>query len=136
MNDTEVMNMIKRHEGYRETLYRDSLGFLSGGYGHCFHYGSALPQDIWEQIFEHDYGQAVADYKVLNLDLDPVRRAVIIDMLFNLGLNGVRQFKRMLKALRIGNYGGAANEMLDSQWMVQVGKRADELAMMMRTGKP
>ena len=135
MNDTEAQKMIKRHEGYGPNLYMDTAGVLTGGYGHAFHLGSSLPQQVWSLIFYHDYQQAVRDYEVLDLDLDPVRRAVVIDMLFNLGLPGMFKFKNTLAALRAGDWELAAKEMENSKWYGQVRTRAVELVRMMRTGE-
>lgn len=68
-------------------------------------------------------------------DLDPVRQMVLLDMGFNLGVAGLLQFRMFLAALREGRYGLAADHMLDSDWASQVGKRALELADMMRTAR-
>ena len=67
--------------------------------------------------------------------LDKIRQKVIIDMAFNLGMNGLISFENMIQALVEKNYDEAADEMLDSLWAEQVGNRADRLAQMMRTGK-
>jgi len=56
-------------------------------------------------------------------------------MAFNLGFNGLMQFKRMWKHLGRHDYPGAAKEMLNSKWAFQVGNRAIELAKIMRTGE-
>lgn len=66
--------------------------------------------------------------------LDDVRKVVLCDMAFNLGITGLLKFKRMLKAIELGNYQMAADEMLQSKWAKQVGKRATDLADMMRQG--
>lgn len=135
MEHYETRAMIKRHEGYSNNVYIDSVGVPTGGYGHAFHEGSKLPDIVWEQIFDYDYLQAVKDYDSLGLLLDPVRKAVIIDMLFNLGLTKLLKFKKMLKALRSGDWEKAAYEMQDSDWYGQVRTRAVRLVRMMRTGK-
>ena len=62
-----------------------------------------------------------------------IRRRVLIDMAFNLGVNGLLTFKRMIQALEAEDYEWAAREMLDSKWATQVHGRADRLAMMMET---
>jgi len=36
---------IKEHEGYCETVYRDTLGFETGGYGHKIIPGEDIPTD-------------------------------------------------------------------------------------------
>ena len=64
-----------------------------------------------------------------------IRRRVLIDMAFNLGISGLLSFQNMIGALEVGNYEVAAEEMLDSRWSEQVGKRAERLANMMRTNE-
>jgi len=127
--------LIREHEGYSEEVYFDTVGVPTGGYGHAFLPGSKLTQDIWEEIFQYDYNLAVSDYYYLSLDLDPVRRAVVVDMLFNLGLPKLLKFKNTLAAIRQGDYERAARGMLNSKWARQVGRRAKELSEMMRTGE-
>jgi lysozyme len=127
--------LIRKHEGYREGVYYDTVGVPTGGYGHAFLPGSKLPKDTWEQIFLYDYNLAVSDYYYLDLDLDPVRRAVMVDMLFNLGLPKLLKFKNTLAAIRQGDYERAARAMLNSKWARQVKSRAKQLSEMMRTGE-
>ncbi len=138
MNNKEIMDMVKSHEGYRDRVYFDSIGIPTGGYGHAFLPGSPLPPIVCDILFEHDFNSAVKDYEIIvnryQLDLDPVRRAVIIDMLFNMGLSRLQGFKKMLAALSIGDWDRAADEMLDSKWAMQVGNRSTYLAEMMRKG--
>jgi lysozyme len=59
----------------------------------------------------------------------------MVDMLFNLGLPKLLKFKNTLAAIRQGDYERAARGMLNSKWARQVGRRAKELAEMMRTGE-
>ncbi len=68
-------------------------------------------------------------------ELDPVRQKVIIDMRFNLGAAGFKEFKKMIEALEINDYNKAADEMRDSVWYYQVGLRAKRLIKMMITGE-
>ena len=56
-------------------------------------------------------------------------------MCFNLGISGLKRFKKMLAACVAGDYEAAAEEMLSSRWAVQAGARARENAAMMRSGK-
>lgn len=135
MDDTKLKDMIKSHEGYRPYVYYDSLGFPTGGYGHAFLDRSPISHDVALLLFEEDFSLAVEDYNKLDLQLDSVRRAVVIDMLFNLGLTRFRGFRKTIKALRRGDYDTAAKEMLDSKWAKQVKSRAFRLARMMKTGE-
>lgn len=67
--------------------------------------------------------------------LDNVRQAVVASMVFNLGLTKFLEFKNTIAAIRDKNWDAAASGMMNSLWAKQVGKRADELAGMMRTGR-
>ena len=44
---------IKKHEGYMVKPYTDTLGFLTGGYGHKILPGEEIPtdQEGWEKLF-------------------------------------------------------------------------------------
>ena len=68
-------------------------------------------------------------------DVDEVRRAVLVDMAFNLGISRLLGFKKFLAALAIHDYETAAKEMLDSKWRRDVRGRACTLARMMETGE-
>lgn len=139
MNEEQLKNMIKRHEGFRDHVYIDSVGIPTGGYGHAFLNRSPLPQEVCDILFEWDFKIAQKDCQILidrhGLELNDVRRAVLTDMLFNMGIVRVSGFKKMLSAMASGFWGIAANEMLDSKWARQVGKRSTYLAELMRKGE-
>lgn len=137
MTYDEVVDMIKRHEGFSEKLYLDTVGVLTGGWGHAFFVGDYIPFYIWEKILWLDIKKAYDDLEKLKLndDLDEVRKAVIVDMLFNLGLTNFLKFKKLIAALRNKDYEEAAKEMENSKWAKQVKSRATELIKMMRTGE-
>jgi lysozyme len=127
--------LIRKHEGFRDKVYFDTEGVPTIGYGHAFLVGSKLPIWIIEALFWMDHAEAVKGYESLGLDLSDARRAVVVNMIFNLGLTRFLGFKETIRALRAGNYIKAAAEMLDSKWARQVGPgRSEELAQMMRTG--
>ncbi len=67
--------------------------------------------------------------------LDWIRQRVLIDMGFNLGISGLMGFKRMIAALKVGDFQEAAREMMDSKWARQVPNRANRLRKMMLTGR-
>jgi len=138
MNDETAKKMIERHEGRKKRIYRDSLGNLSCGVGHLLEEGSEFPRSAADILFERDFMVACADVAYLTLqnqlNLTSNRRAVLIDMVFNLGLSRIQTFKRMFAALREDNFELAADEMLDSRWAGQVKGRAIELSDMMRAG--
>ena len=69
------------------------------------------------------------------ITLSEARRAVLVSMVFNMGLAGFLKFKTTIGHIEHGEYVQAADAMLDSKWAKQVGPRATELAEMMRSGK-
>ena len=66
--------------------------------------------------------------------LNTVRRDVVLNMVFNLGLPRFRRFKKNIAAIKDKRWDDAAKEMLNSKWARQVKGRAKELARMMRKG--
>lgn len=128
-------DLIKRHEGYRDRVYEDSEGIPTIGWGHALHVGSNVPERVSELFFRGDMREAYKGYHSLTLPLDPVRKAVVVNMIYNLGLRKFKKFKRTIKLIKSGDYTLAAVEMLNSKWADQVGRRALELSQMMRTGE-
>ncbi len=132
-------SLIKRHEGLRLDIYIDSLGFPTVGYGHALHIGSYITHEIADKLFELDFKIVLREYerflKDNGIEIDEVRRTVILNMLFNLGRPKLMRFKKFRAALKIKDYKTASAEMLDSLWAEQVGHRAIILAEIMKTGK-
>lgn len=143
---------LKRHEGLRLAAYLDGLGVLTVGYGHnCLAWpvegvekpGDAITPEQADFLFRSDLelAEAQAGYALPWMDiLNYPRRAVLVNMAFNLGVGsvasgrGLMGFRRMLAALQRKDYPGAAREMLNSRWAGQVGARARELAAQMQSG--
>ena len=57
--------------------------------------------------------------------------SILTEMVFQLGKNGVRKFKKMLRAITIKDYQEASVQMIDSKWARQTPERAKRLAKMM-----
>ena len=66
--------------------------------------------------------------------LDQIRLECLLEMAFQLGIQGLLQFKATLELVEVGKYEAAAAQMLLSRWTQQTPTRAKELAEMMRTG--
>lgn len=65
--------------------------------------------------------------------LSPVRKMVILNMAFNMGVNGLLQFRKTIAFIQFQLWEDAANEMLNSKWAEQVGARARRLSQAMKT---
>ncbi|MFP5222433.1 MAG: glycoside hydrolase family protein [Acidobacteriota bacterium] len=108
----------------------------SGGGDEGFLY-FAISQHESEKTFQEDIRQTTADVQTkirFAQQLDEVRKMVILDMCFNMGIARLLKFKKMLGHLEQMDFDGAADEMINSEWYGQVGTRAERLVKMMRTG--
>lgn len=134
MIDVRAIDLIKHHEGLRLTPYKDSEGVLTVGYGHNLE--RPITEIDAERLLKMDLRAAENDCAGFDWyhALDRVRRAVILNMVFNLGLHRFSKFKKTIGFIENGQFYKAADEMLDSKWAGQVGSRAIVLSNMMRTG--
>jgi len=135
---SRLRDMLIRHEGKRLNPYLDSEGILTIGVGRNLSRKPAISYGEMMMMLDNDLDDAEHDlsnaYPWLVSKDDDVRRDVLIDMVFNLGITRFKGFKRMIAAFECDSYEDCAREMLDSKWAVQVGRRATELAHMMITG--
>ena len=133
-----------RHEGYIREIYLDSEGYETFGVGHLvteldvehtWPVGTPVTDERILAVFEEDFLDALEDAESLVDGLynhsDAVIR-VLVNMAFNLGRTRLRQFKNMLAAIEARDYKKAADEMEDSKWYTQVGRRSKELVNIMR----
>lgn len=125
-----------RHEGLRLFPYRDSEGLLTIGVGRNIEErGISREEALYlldNDIREHT-SELRARFQVVDT-LTEARRDVLINMAFNMGVPRLAGFLRMWAAIEAGDWRKAAAEMLDSEWALQVGDRAIELAHVMQYG--
>lgn len=88
-----------------------------------------LKNDIAKTMEQLD--QALHFYKRLG----PVRRDVLTNMAFQMGVSGLLKFKKTLDYVAQGEFEKASVEMLISKWAKQTPNRTKELSEQMRTGK-
>ena len=129
--------MLIRHEGLRLKPYRDAESKLTIGVGRNLD-DEGITRAEALMLLDNDIATVRRDVTRAFPwfpGLDPVRKDVVLTMVFNLGLPGFRRFEKTIAAIRAGDWENAAREMLRSRWASQVGKRATELAAMMERGK-
>jgi len=129
-----IIKKVKRHEGWRSKPYKCSTGHLTIGYGTKIdeiskEEGELLLRSRLDDILKYALPQVPEFW-----DLNNIRKLVYLDMLYNLGFKGFIGFKNMRKAVKEGNWHGAANEIHNSLYYKQVGIRGQENAKMMRFG--
>lgn len=129
-----LVEQIQRHEGLRLKPYYCSAGKLTIGYGRNLEEVGITAYEA-EVLLLNDLARCQND--CLHAfpwfaDLSEPRQQVLLNMCFNLGLAGLKTFTKFLKAVELGHYDTAADEMLDSLWAKQVKGRALDLSKMMR----
>ncbi len=137
----KVKNRIKTHEGFRNKVYKDTLGKKTIGYGHLcveewWEDDKEYPDAQLDRIFDKDFDKAKDGASKLyeGCEISDTAKGLIIEMVFQLGPTGVKKFRNMWNALKQTppQYDVAATEMLDSRWAKQTPSRAKELSNIMK----
>lgn len=142
-----LIDDLKKHEGFRENVYKDTLGLDTVGYGFLV---SALQADERELNGGkvEPMSREVAD-KILELKIDKLKKEVffnltwlyqkpqaikdaLMNMAYQMGVRGLLSFKNSLALIEAGNYSEAADNMLKSKWATQTPSRAKEIANIIR----
>ena len=131
-----IEKMLILHEGEHLKPYLCPAGKLTIGVGRNLE-DNGITQEESRFLLLNDIARCEREMEQFFFcgKIGEVREAVVMDMLFNLGLPRFRTFRKMIAALDRAKYDLAADEMLDSRWAQQVGQRAIRLADMMRTGQ-
>lgn len=146
-------NLILKHEGMRLVSYKDSLGYPTIGIGFLLSRKNArsrleqvgvttfVPLRITEEqalaLLDLDISDALTDLRIMFDDFDTLsdnRKAVLVDMYYNLGGIRLRGFVHFIAAVRKGLWQEAGSQMLQSDWSKQVGARAVEDQNLLVTG--
>ena len=133
----KLKGLLVQHESYRQFPYSDTTGHLTVGIGrNLSDRGISTTEAVY--LLDDDisyFTSKLNHFLPFFVKLDENRQIALLDMCFNLGIQGFLNFTQMIVALESGNYELAAKEMLDSKWAQQVGERATLLANIVRTGQ-
>ena len=87
------------------------------------------------EVFEQDIQVTINDCKKVYDDwdsMDETVKLICCNMMFNLGYPRYCKFKKMVQAIKDGDWLEAGNQMQDSRWYKQVTNRADRLISRMK----
>lgn len=132
----KLIKQLKKHEGVELKPYKCTSNKLTIGIGRNLE-DVGISEHEAEYLLMNDldtYMTAAKTYDWYN-GLNDARKAVIVNMLFNMGQTNFNKFLKMKQALNVGDYAEAAKQMLNSRWAKQVKGRSEELAAQMETGK-
>ena len=131
---------LMEHEGFIPKIYKDTRGLATIGYGHLvtkqdtFIEDVEYPEEELYDLFLKDLQKAKngAEEIVGHIkELHSTAKEIITEMVYQLGVTGVRRFLKTLLHLENRDYKNASMEMLDSAWRKQTPKRCEKLSKMM-----
>ena len=130
-----LLKEIKKHEGFRSTVYECSEGYDTIGYGFAIK-DLELDKDIAELILKRKLEklQKRISSKFGWFDNSPKEvKDVVTNMCYQLGLTGFSKFKKTIYLIETEQYEEASVEMLHSLWAKQTHNRAKELSETLRS---
>lgn len=145
----ESIALHKKFEAWRNFVYDDAtglpirpgsvvIGHPSIGFGRALDTQGILPAE-GNLLLANNDADCTHDLQVVFAQrwdtLGAARQAALIDMRYNLGPTGFREFHKMITALLNQQWAVAAAEMRNSLWAQQVGQRAVDLAQMIESGE-
>lgn len=134
----KLIEQLNVDEGRVKHAYKDSLGYLTIGVGRLIDKakGGGLSDKEIDYLLSNDI-----DLKYLSLvhelawitSLSEARQAVLLNMAFQMGVEGLLKFKNTLKFIKEGNYTAASQGMGNSLWAKQTPNRAKKMIQQMLT---
>lgn len=148
-----AVKLCKEAEGFRSSMYRCPAGAPTIGFGRNLNVYPLSNLEVQECAINEN-GEvvctpAIAEKWLVNILTEhkeklstfgwyrgkAERRAVLLDLVYNLGLPKFLTFEKFLHAMLIEDYPTAANELQDSKWYSQVGLRGVRNCRIILTGE-
>ena len=131
---------IKAHEGFRDHIYKDSLGKATIGYG--FLVAALSPDELKLNGGKAEPMSREVAEQILNLKVAKLQKRVfqclpwlqnkpqsvqdtLIEMAYQLGLAGIMDFRHTLSCIEAGDYAQAARNLRASLLYRQTPKRVE-----------
>tara|TARA_Y100000782_G_scaffold80775_1_gene87270 strand:- start:624 stop:3059 length:2436 start_codon:yes stop_codon:yes gene_type:complete len=157
----DKLAQLKKDEGFRSSVYEDTEGIKTVGYGFNLERGGAqealdasgikksladlksgkesLTEEEASKLMGDEYGQyAAAAKRFVNKGKDGTwknlsqdRQRVITNMAYNIGEGSLSKFSKLRKAIQDGDYEEAGAQMSSSKWAGQVKGRSTRLVARM-----
>ena len=140
----QLREELEADEGCVMEIFKDHLGLNTCGVGHLIkegdpefemEVGDPVSEERVAELFEKDIAWTLSDCQKLLPDFDMLPeeiRLIVANMCFNLGVNRLGRFEKLLDAIEDRDWEKAADEMLDSKWARQLPGRSDRLIARMR----
>lgn len=139
MNFSKLKAQLISDEGKVAHAYQDHLGYWTIGVGRLIDpkRGGQLSDDEIDLLLVNDINKKYKELiKALPwvTSLDEVRQSALVNMSFQLGVQGLLKFKNSLALIQTKQYKTAAANLLMSLWAKQTPQRAKRIAAQIETG--
>jgi len=134
MKEMNLLNQIKKHEGFKSSVYECTEGYDTIGYGFAIK-DLKLDEDIAELILIKKLDKLqkrIASAYGWFYNAPEEVKDVVTNMCYQMGVSGFSQFKKTIYLLETEQYEDASVEMLNSLWAKQTPNRAKELSEQVR----
>lgn len=133
----KLKSLLVQDENYKQFPYVDTTGHLTIGIGrNLTDRGISLNEALF--LLDQDalyFSSKLAQILSFWDELNEARQIVLVNMCFNLGVQGLLGFKDMLEALSKKDHQTAAKEIINSKAAIQCPNRYHSLANIMLTGE-
>ena len=135
--DEFARKMIKIHEGFSPTAYPDRNG-MSIGYGHLIKPTDDFPPTISRAYADKLFNEDYKDHKRAATKIpgygksSPQQKAGLIDLTYNQGPRWYKGFPLMMAAMQKSDYETAGDELKNSMWFNQVGRRGPTITNLIK----
>jgi lysozyme len=139
MDFGKVKSQLREDEGVVPYAYKDSLGYLTIGVGRLIDKdkGGRLSEDEIDYLLNNDinkkYNELISKLPWIK-DLDEVRQGALLNMSFQMGVEGLLKFKNSLLLIQMKQYQKAASNLMMSLWAKQTTNRAKRVSKQIETG--
>ncbi len=123
----KLLDMLMLHEGLELKPYQCTADKTTIGVGRNLQ-DVGITEDEAKYLLQNDIDRILKEVEHWSFleKLNEPRQAVILDMVFNMGVTrfNANTWVKTFAAIQNEEWEKAANEMLDSKWAKQVGQRA------------
>ena len=141
MNIERIIERVKQEEGFRPVAYWDRKQWTYGYGCKAPGEGATITEPEAEKLLWRHILVAVGGFVDLFLGvptpINEVRQECLVDMIFNLGEDGVRKFRNMVREIMDkdpDDWTEIAQHATESLWYGQVGPRAKRIVLELKTG--
>jgi lysozyme len=141
----DFLTTIKNNEGSLEyqrkrgifknglfSMYKDSLGFNTIGYGHLVksseNFSNGINETQADDLLRQDVNGAIqdADHWIPLQSQPEAVQKVLVEMVFQLGINKAKKFIKFASAIQAKDYCRAGSELKNSSWYQQTPQRVEQ----------